>query len=161
MTKWVACYFAIMFIKTKAVVPKFFLTSVFFNSKHAGPSVIRELVHSFLLELCCSQKHGINFHDASFGTVGRWVILTVSSFICVFAESSCWSWDLIFLQRGKHSLASVPGGAETSPRGRVGGRAGGERAQSYSRHPGQILPGDPVFVHTPCQECLAGQCEIS
>uniref|UniRef100_A0A3B4ZN57 URB1 ribosome biogenesis homolog n=1 Tax=Stegastes partitus TaxID=144197 RepID=A0A3B4ZN57_9TELE len=37
----------------------------------AGISVVRELVHSFLLDLCCSRKHGISFHDASFGTVGR------------------------------------------------------------------------------------------
>uniref|UniRef100_A0A7N6A9G1 URB1 ribosome biogenesis homolog n=1 Tax=Anabas testudineus TaxID=64144 RepID=A0A7N6A9G1_ANATE len=41
------------------------------SSEHAGISVVRELVHSFLLDLCCSRKHGINFHDASFGTVGR------------------------------------------------------------------------------------------
>ncbi|XP_035536073.1 nucleolar pre-ribosomal-associated protein 1 [Morone saxatilis] len=41
------------------------------NSEHAGTSVIRELVHSFLLDLCCSRKHGISFHDASFGTAGR------------------------------------------------------------------------------------------
>ncbi|KAG8001883.1 Nucleolar pre-ribosomal-associated protein 1 [Nibea albiflora] len=38
---------------------------------HAGISVIRELVHSFLLDLCSSRKHGISFHDASFGTAGR------------------------------------------------------------------------------------------
>ncbi|XP_040902942.1 nucleolar pre-ribosomal-associated protein 1 [Toxotes jaculatrix] len=41
------------------------------NSEHAGISVVRELVHSFLLDLCCSRKHGISFHDASFGTAGR------------------------------------------------------------------------------------------
>ncbi|XP_037631816.1 nucleolar pre-ribosomal-associated protein 1 isoform X2 [Sebastes umbrosus] len=41
------------------------------DSEHAGISVIRELVHSFLLDLCCSRKHGISFHDASFGTAGR------------------------------------------------------------------------------------------
>ncbi|XP_037325699.2 nucleolar pre-ribosomal-associated protein 1 [Pungitius pungitius] len=41
------------------------------NPEHAGISVIRELVHSFLLDLCCSRKHGIIFHDASFGTAGR------------------------------------------------------------------------------------------
>ncbi|KAK2846727.1 hypothetical protein Q5P01_009726 [Channa striata] len=41
------------------------------NSENAGISIIRELVHSFLLDLCCSRKHGIIFHDASFGTVGR------------------------------------------------------------------------------------------
>uniref|UniRef100_A0A3Q4G050 URB1 ribosome biogenesis homolog n=1 Tax=Neolamprologus brichardi TaxID=32507 RepID=A0A3Q4G050_NEOBR len=32
---------------------------------------IRELAHSFLLDLCCSRKHGISFHDVSFGTAGR------------------------------------------------------------------------------------------
>ncbi|KAM9318532.1 nucleolar pre-ribosomal-associated protein 1 [Pholidichthys leucotaenia] len=37
----------------------------------AGNSVVRELVHSFLLNLCCSRKHGIPFHDASFGTAAR------------------------------------------------------------------------------------------
>ncbi|XP_070761902.1 nucleolar pre-ribosomal-associated protein 1 [Enoplosus armatus] len=41
------------------------------DSEHAGISVIRELVHNFLLDLCCSRKHGISFHDASFGTAGR------------------------------------------------------------------------------------------
>ncbi|KAI3354092.1 hypothetical protein L3Q82_018642 [Scortum barcoo] len=41
------------------------------HSEHAGVSVIRELVHSFLIDLCCSRKHGISFHDASFGTAGR------------------------------------------------------------------------------------------
>uniref|UniRef100_A0A4W6E3K8 URB1 ribosome biogenesis homolog n=1 Tax=Lates calcarifer TaxID=8187 RepID=A0A4W6E3K8_LATCA len=41
------------------------------NSGHAGISVIRELAHSFLLDVCCSRKHGISFHDASFGTAGR------------------------------------------------------------------------------------------
>uniref|UniRef100_A0A668T7V7 URB1 ribosome biogenesis homolog n=1 Tax=Oreochromis aureus TaxID=47969 RepID=A0A668T7V7_OREAU len=33
--------------------------------------IIRELVHSFLLDLCCSRKHGISFHDVSLGTAGR------------------------------------------------------------------------------------------
>uniref|UniRef100_A0A8D0DA07 URB1 ribosome biogenesis homolog n=1 Tax=Sander lucioperca TaxID=283035 RepID=A0A8D0DA07_SANLU len=41
------------------------------DSEHAGLSVIRELVHGFLLDLCCSRKHGISFYDASFGTAGR------------------------------------------------------------------------------------------
>uniref|UniRef100_A0A3Q3JWH8 URB1 ribosome biogenesis homolog n=1 Tax=Monopterus albus TaxID=43700 RepID=A0A3Q3JWH8_MONAL len=41
------------------------------SSEHAGISVVRELVHSFLLDLCCSRKHGISFHDPSFGTSGR------------------------------------------------------------------------------------------
>ncbi|XP_041850678.1 nucleolar pre-ribosomal-associated protein 1 [Melanotaenia boesemani] len=40
-------------------------------SDSAGLSVVRELVHSFLLDLCCSRKHGISFHDASFGTASR------------------------------------------------------------------------------------------
>ncbi|XP_076592199.1 nucleolar pre-ribosomal-associated protein 1 [Chaetodon auriga] len=41
------------------------------DSGHAGISAVRELVHSFLLDLCCSRKHGLSFHDASFGTAGR------------------------------------------------------------------------------------------
>uniref|UniRef100_A0A667XJJ7 URB1 ribosome biogenesis homolog n=1 Tax=Myripristis murdjan TaxID=586833 RepID=A0A667XJJ7_9TELE len=36
-----------------------------------GVLVVRELVHSFLMDLCCSRKHGITFHDPSFGTAGR------------------------------------------------------------------------------------------
>ncbi|XP_054651009.1 nucleolar pre-ribosomal-associated protein 1 [Dunckerocampus dactyliophorus] len=41
------------------------------DCEHAGISVVRKLAHSFLLDLCCSRKHGISFHDASFGTAGR------------------------------------------------------------------------------------------
>lgn len=37
----------------------------------AGKHIIRELVHNFLMELCCSLKHGINFYDPSLGTAGR------------------------------------------------------------------------------------------
>ncbi|XP_035010769.2 nucleolar pre-ribosomal-associated protein 1 [Hippoglossus stenolepis] len=46
-------------------------TKVVENSEHAGKSVIRDLAHSFLVDVCCSRKHGITFHDASFGTAGR------------------------------------------------------------------------------------------
>ncbi|XP_037534219.1 nucleolar pre-ribosomal-associated protein 1 [Nematolebias whitei] len=41
------------------------------DSDSPGLSVVRGLVHSFLLDLCCSYKYGISFHDASFGTAGR------------------------------------------------------------------------------------------
>ncbi|XP_053164399.1 nucleolar pre-ribosomal-associated protein 1 isoform X2 [Hemicordylus capensis] len=37
----------------------------------AGKVIIRELVHNFLMNLCCSLKHGINFYDPSLGTSGR------------------------------------------------------------------------------------------
>ncbi|TRY85158.1 hypothetical protein DNTS_006350 [Danionella cerebrum] len=37
----------------------------------AGKQMVRELTHKFLLELCCSRKHGISFHDPSLGTSGR------------------------------------------------------------------------------------------
>ncbi|XP_057694473.1 nucleolar pre-ribosomal-associated protein 1 isoform X2 [Corythoichthys intestinalis] len=37
----------------------------------AGLSLVREMVHGFLLDLCCSRRHGISFHDASLGTAGR------------------------------------------------------------------------------------------
>ncbi|KAJ1119751.1 hypothetical protein NDU88_007936 [Pleurodeles waltl] len=37
----------------------------------AGKHIIRELVHNFLMELCCSLKHGINFYDPSIGTAVR------------------------------------------------------------------------------------------
>uniref|UniRef100_A0A670XZ88 URB1 ribosome biosis homolog n=1 Tax=Pseudonaja textilis TaxID=8673 RepID=A0A670XZ88_PSETE len=36
-----------------------------------GKLLVRELVHKFLMNLCCSLKHGINFYDPSLGTSGR------------------------------------------------------------------------------------------
>ncbi|KAM3616229.1 uncharacterized protein V6R79_014656 [Siganus canaliculatus] len=44
---------------------------MFGDTENAGTPVVRELVHSFLLDLCSSRKHGLSFHDASFGTAGR------------------------------------------------------------------------------------------
>lgn len=41
------------------------------SAGEAGKAMVRELVHGFLLELCCSLKHGINFYDAYLGTFGR------------------------------------------------------------------------------------------
>ncbi|XP_059506193.1 nucleolar pre-ribosomal-associated protein 1 isoform X2 [Stegostoma tigrinum] len=41
------------------------------DSKVAGRDMVRELVHSFLMDLCCSLKHGINFYDSSLGTAKR------------------------------------------------------------------------------------------
>ncbi|KAG7471205.1 hypothetical protein MATL_G00121940 [Megalops atlanticus] len=41
------------------------------NTEEAGKIVVRELAHNFLLDLCCSRKHGISFYDPSFGTAGR------------------------------------------------------------------------------------------
>ncbi|XP_038829651.1 nucleolar pre-ribosomal-associated protein 1 [Salvelinus namaycush] len=41
------------------------------NAEEAGKMVVRKLVHNFLLNLCCSRKYGISFHDPSFGTAGR------------------------------------------------------------------------------------------
>ncbi|XP_055965198.1 nucleolar pre-ribosomal-associated protein 1 [Sorex fumeus] len=42
-----------------------------------GKRMVRELVHTFLLDLCCSLKHGINFYDATLGTSGRGGNLTL------------------------------------------------------------------------------------
>lgn len=56
------------------------------DSEHAGISAVRELVHSFLLDLCCSRKHGISFHDASFGTAGR-LVINVSTLLCILLEA--------------------------------------------------------------------------
>uniref|UniRef100_A0A8C3XSH8 Nucleolar pre-ribosomal-associated protein 1 n=1 Tax=Chelydra serpentina TaxID=8475 RepID=A0A8C3XSH8_CHESE len=39
--------------------------------EEAGKILVRELVHNFLMDLCCSLKHGINFYDRSLGTSGR------------------------------------------------------------------------------------------
>ncbi|XP_078265733.1 nucleolar pre-ribosomal-associated protein 1 [Rhinoraja longicauda] len=41
------------------------------DSSAAGRDLVRELVHSFLIDLCCSLKYGINFYDSSLGTVKR------------------------------------------------------------------------------------------
>ncbi|KPP69918.1 nucleolar pre-ribosomal-associated protein 1-like [Scleropages formosus] len=41
------------------------------NPEEDGKMVVRELVHKFLVDLCCSRKHGISFYDPSFGTAGR------------------------------------------------------------------------------------------
>ncbi|XP_019379437.1 PREDICTED: nucleolar pre-ribosomal-associated protein 1 [Gavialis gangeticus] len=41
------------------------------DPEEAGKVMIRELVHNFLMDLCCSLKYGINFYDPSLGTSGR------------------------------------------------------------------------------------------
>ncbi|CAL8363906.1 unnamed protein product [Merluccius merluccius] len=41
------------------------------SPEQAARSVVREMVHSFLLEVCSSRKNGISFHDPSYGTAGR------------------------------------------------------------------------------------------
>ncbi|XP_077198657.1 nucleolar pre-ribosomal-associated protein 1 isoform X2 [Paroedura picta] len=41
------------------------------DPEEAGKVIVRELVHNFLMDLCCSLKHGINFYDPSLGTAGR------------------------------------------------------------------------------------------
>nr|XP_058152142.1 nucleolar pre-ribosomal-associated protein 1 isoform X2 [Dasypus novemcinctus] len=51
------------------------------SAEDAGKTVVRELVHKFLLDLCCSLKHGINFYDASLGTFGRGGNLTLLHFL--------------------------------------------------------------------------------
>ncbi|XP_047576986.1 nucleolar pre-ribosomal-associated protein 1 [Lutra lutra] len=51
------------------------------SAEDAGKTMVRELVHSFLMDLCCSLKHGINFYDASLGTLGRGGNLTLLHFL--------------------------------------------------------------------------------
>ncbi|XP_058378996.1 nucleolar pre-ribosomal-associated protein 1 isoform X2 [Diceros bicornis minor] len=51
------------------------------SPEDAGKTMVRELVHSFLMDLCCSLKHGINFYDASLGTFGRGGNLTLLHFL--------------------------------------------------------------------------------
>ncbi|NWX15708.1 NPA1P protein, partial [Aegotheles bennettii] len=41
------------------------------GSEEVGKMMVRELVHNFLMDLCCSLKHGITFHDPSLGTAGK------------------------------------------------------------------------------------------
>lgn len=68
------------------------------DSGSPGVSVVRELVHSFLLDLCCSYKYGISFHDASFGTAGR-LVMNIFCF-CFFESASCWSWCFLLRRAG-------------------------------------------------------------
>ncbi|XP_035139207.3 nucleolar pre-ribosomal-associated protein 1 isoform X3 [Callithrix jacchus] len=51
------------------------------SAEEAGKTMVRELVHNFLTDLCCSLKHGINFYDASLGTFGRGGNLTLLHFL--------------------------------------------------------------------------------
>uniref|UniRef100_A0A8C0XP58 Nucleolar pre-ribosomal-associated protein 1 n=1 Tax=Castor canadensis TaxID=51338 RepID=A0A8C0XP58_CASCN len=51
------------------------------SAEEAGKAMVRELVHNFLTDLCCSRKHGINFYDASLGTFGRGGNLTLLHFL--------------------------------------------------------------------------------
>ncbi|XP_002929391.2 nucleolar pre-ribosomal-associated protein 1 isoform X1 [Ailuropoda melanoleuca] len=57
------------------------LENVKASAEDAGKTMVRELVHTFLMDLCCSLKHGINFYDASLGTVGRGGNLTLLHFL--------------------------------------------------------------------------------
>ncbi|NXW56243.1 NPA1P protein, partial [Eurystomus gularis] len=41
------------------------------GSEEVGKMMVRELVHNFLMDLCCSLKHGITFYDPSLGTSGK------------------------------------------------------------------------------------------
>uniref|UniRef100_A0A8C3BFY8 URB1 ribosome biogenesis homolog n=1 Tax=Cairina moschata TaxID=8855 RepID=A0A8C3BFY8_CAIMO len=47
------------------------VSSVTKGSEDVGKLMVRELVHNFLMDLCCSLKHGITFYDPSLGTSGR------------------------------------------------------------------------------------------
>jgi len=57
------------------------LENVKASAEDAGKTMVRELVHTFLMDLCCSLKHGINFYDASLGTLGRGGNLTLLHFL--------------------------------------------------------------------------------
>ncbi|XP_055273360.1 nucleolar pre-ribosomal-associated protein 1 [Moschus berezovskii] len=57
------------------------LDSIKTSAEDAGKTMVRELVHNFLMDLCCSLKHGINFYDASLGTFGRGGNLTLLHFL--------------------------------------------------------------------------------
>ncbi|KAI4893107.1 hypothetical protein NFI96_020631 [Prochilodus magdalenae] len=41
------------------------------NKQEEGRHLVRDLAHNFLLDLCCSHKHGISFHDSTLGTASR------------------------------------------------------------------------------------------
>uniref|UniRef100_A0A6I8NTW3 URB1 ribosome biosis homolog n=1 Tax=Ornithorhynchus anatinus TaxID=9258 RepID=A0A6I8NTW3_ORNAN len=51
------------------------------DAEGGGKAVVREMTHTFLKDLCCSLKHGINFYDASLGTAGRGGNLSLLHFL--------------------------------------------------------------------------------
>ncbi|KAM9439632.1 nucleolar pre-ribosomal-associated protein 1 [Clarias gariepinus] len=51
------------------------------TEQERGRHFVRESVHSFLLDVCCSHKHGISFHDLSLGTAGRAGNLVLLQFV--------------------------------------------------------------------------------
>uniref|UniRef100_A0A8B9KDL0 URB1 ribosome biogenesis homolog n=1 Tax=Astyanax mexicanus TaxID=7994 RepID=A0A8B9KDL0_ASTMX len=51
------------------------------GAREDGKLLVRELVHNFLLDLCCSHKHGIGFHDPSLGTATRAGNLVLLQFV--------------------------------------------------------------------------------
>ncbi|XP_075815615.1 nucleolar pre-ribosomal-associated protein 1 isoform X1 [Microtus pennsylvanicus] len=55
--------------------------SIEVSAEEAGKAMVRDLVHNFLIDLCCSRKHGISFYDASLGTSGRGGNLTLLHFL--------------------------------------------------------------------------------
>ncbi|XP_021064784.1 nucleolar pre-ribosomal-associated protein 1 [Mus pahari] len=55
--------------------------SAVISAEEAGKAMVRDLVHNFLIDLCCSRKHGISFYDASLGTSGRGGNLTLLHFL--------------------------------------------------------------------------------
>ncbi|XP_057620444.1 nucleolar pre-ribosomal-associated protein 1 isoform X3 [Chionomys nivalis] len=55
--------------------------SIEVSAEEAGKTMVRDLVHNFLIDLCCSRKHGISFYDASLGTSGRGGNLTLLHFL--------------------------------------------------------------------------------
>ncbi|XP_063062000.1 nucleolar pre-ribosomal-associated protein 1 [Engraulis encrasicolus] len=63
------------------------------ENHEAGKVAVREQVHSFLLDLCCSRKHGISFHDPSFGTSGRAGNIVLLQFLVSLKD--CTKDDLI------------------------------------------------------------------
>ncbi|KAJ0022339.1 hypothetical protein NQD34_009829 [Periophthalmus magnuspinnatus] len=58
------------------------------EDSQAGVSVVRDQVHNFLVDLCCSRKHGISFHDANFGTAGRAGNLVLLQFLVGLKQAS-------------------------------------------------------------------------
>ncbi|XP_038622182.1 nucleolar pre-ribosomal-associated protein 1 [Tachyglossus aculeatus] len=51
------------------------------DTEGGGKAMVREMTHTFLMDLCCSLKHGINFYDASLGTAGRGGNLSLLHFL--------------------------------------------------------------------------------
>ncbi|XP_036418285.1 nucleolar pre-ribosomal-associated protein 1 isoform X2 [Colossoma macropomum] len=58
------------------------------NEQEGGRLLARDLVHNFLLDVCCSHKYGISFHDPSLGTAMRAGNIVLLQFVVTLRQAA-------------------------------------------------------------------------